>query len=135
MKNAYYKIGAWISTSLLFLVPSAAFAAPTPQAPAKGLKAGQTELGKIGTAIGSETNKSLPELIGNLIGVFLGVLGIIFVILTVYAGYLYMTAAGDEKKVTKAKETLGRAVIGLVIIVAAYAISDFVIGAIVTSTT
>ncbi len=43
-----------------------------------------------------------------------------------YAGYNWMTAQGEEEKVTKAKDTLKRAIVGLIIIVASYAISIFV---------
>ena len=57
---------------------------------------------------------------------FLSVLGIIFIILIIVAGYNWMTAGGEEEKVTKAKDMIKRAVIGLIIIVAAYAISYFV---------
>jgi hypothetical protein len=65
----------------------------------------------------------------NVISGFLGLLGIIFVILMIYAGYNWMTAAGDEKKVEKAKDTIQRAIIGLIITVAAYAITYFVFSA------
>jgi len=65
---------------------------------------------------------SLSRMIGQAISAFIGLLGIIFVVLIIYAGYNWMTAAGDSGKVDKAKETLWRAVIGLVITVGAYAI-------------
>ena len=77
---------------------------------------------------------SLPVIIGNLVKVFIGALGIIFLLLTVYAGYLYLTAQGDEDKVKHAKETLQRGVIGLLIIMAAYAISSFVLSTLLAST-
>jgi lysylphosphatidylglycerol synthetase-like protein (DUF2156 family) len=65
--------------------------------------------------------------IGNLIRVLLSATGLTFLVLTVYAGILYMTAAGDEGKVKKAKQMLTTAVVGLIIIVGAYAITSFVI--------
>lgn len=65
---------------------------------------------------------SLAKLIGQAVSVFLGLLGVIFVVLVVFAGYNWMTAGGDSAKVEKAKDTLWRAVIGLVITVGAYAI-------------
>lgn len=65
--------------------------------------------------------------IGRLIQLFLGFLGVIFLILVLYAGFIWMTAAGDEKKVASAKNILMSAVVGLVVILAAYAISSFVI--------
>lgn len=77
---------------------------------------------------------NLPLLIGNLVRIAIGMLGIVFLILTVYAGFLYLTARGDEEKVTHAKETLQRGVIGLIIITAAYAIASFVISALGTAT-
>jgi len=49
--------------------------------------------------------------------------------LAIYAGYNWMTAQGEEEKVTKAKDTLTAAIIGLVIVIAAYAISYYVISA------
>lgn len=69
---------------------------------------------------------NLPGIIQTAISAFLGLLGIIFLVLIIYAGFEWMTAQGDEEKVTKAKDTLTRAVIGLVIIIAAYSITYFV---------
>ena len=77
---------------------------------------------------------SLPAIIGNLVKIFIGALGVIFLLLTVYAGYLYLTAQGDEDKVKHAKETLQRGVTGLLIIMAAYAIASFVLTAVLSST-
>lgn len=68
----------------------------------------------------------MGSIIATVIKAFIGLLGIIFIVLIVYAGYSWMTAAGDEAKVNKAKETLQRAVIGLVIVLAAYSITYFV---------
>lgn len=73
---------------------------------------------------GKETG--LTSMIGSIVSIFLGLLGVIFVILTVYAGWEWMSARGEEAQVTKAKDTLWRAVIGLIIVVSAYAIWGFV---------
>ena len=54
-------------------------------------------------------------------------LGMIFLILMLYGGYLWMTAAGKEERVTKAKNLITAAIIGVIIVVSAYAISYFVI--------
>lgn len=86
-----------------------------------------SDLKTIGDKLGSDTPQKLPELIASLINIFLSVLGIIFVVIIVYAGYLWMTDGGEGKKVTKAKALIGQAIVGLVIIVAAYAITAFVI--------
>ncbi len=120
MKELYSKIGAWVSVTAMTLAPVSVFAQLKPSTDAT------SDLGKVGSKLG-QSPKDLPVLIGDLINIFLSVLGIIFVVLTVYAGYLWMTASGDTAKVDKAKKLLGQAVIGLVIIVAAYAITAFVI--------
>ncbi len=74
-----------------------------------------------------QTAVPLEDRIGDIIGIFLSFLGVIFLILMLHAGYNWMTAAGDEEKITKAKDTIRAAIIGLIIIVAAYALSIFVI--------
>ena len=62
---------------------------------------------------------------GGIIKIFLSLLGVIFIALMLYGGYLWMTARGNQEQVTKAKELITSAVIGLVIVVAAYAITYF----------
>lgn len=72
-------------------------------------------------------SNDLPTTLGTLISVFLGLLGIVFLLLTLYAGWLWMTSQGDEKATGKARSILTTAVVGLVILLSAYAISNFVI--------
>jgi uncharacterized membrane protein YwzB len=80
-----------------------------------------------------EPTPNLAATIGFLIKVALGLLGIIFLVLTLYAGFTWMTAMGDAKKVETAKATLARAVIGLAIVLSAYAISSFVVNMLETN--
>jgi hypothetical protein len=75
--------------------------------------------------------KSVPEIVGSIIGAALSLLGVLFLILMLYGGYTWMTSYGNEQKVTKAKNLIVDALIGLVIVLAAYAITNFIIGAIV----
>lgn len=77
-------------------------------------------------ASGFSQSTTIGEVVQMAIEGFLGLLAVIFVILMILAGYNWMTAGGDEQKVTKAKDTIRAAIIGLVIIVAAYAITFFV---------
>lgn len=68
---------------------------------------------------------------GSISTVITGVLslaGTIFLVLTVYAGILWMTAQGNEDKVSKAKDMITQAIIGLAITLGAYAITAFVTG-------
>lgn len=71
----------------------------------------------------------LAELIGNIIKVFLSVLGVIFLILVLYAGFVWMTSQGDPDKITKAKNIMINATIGLIITLSSYAIASFIINA------
>ncbi len=76
---------------------------------------------------GSSLSKStVPVLIGNIVAVALSFTGVAFFILILYAGILWMTAAGNAERVDKAKTILTAASIGLVIVLSAYAITKFV---------
>jgi amino acid transporter len=74
----------------------------------------------------SDGSATLTKTVATIIKAFLGLLGVIFIIMMLLAGFNWMTAAGEEEKVNKAKSTIQRAIIGLIIIVAAYAITYFV---------
>jgi len=78
---------------------------------------------------------SIPELIGSIVGVVLSFVGAIFFLLILYAGFLWMTAFGSSEKADKAKSILEHAAIGLLIVLAAYAISRFVFSALDVGTT
>lgn len=55
----------------------------------------------------------------------LSVIAIIFLVLCLYAGIRWMTARGQEEEITKARETLIAATIGLAVVAGAYAITNF----------
>jgi hypothetical protein len=78
---------------------------------------------------------SLNNLIARIIRTILSFLGVIFIILTIYAGLMWMTSAGNEDKIGTAKKIMIAAVIGLVIVMSAYAITAFVIYNLQKSTT
>ena len=68
----------------------------------------------------------LETRVGGIIAAILGMLGTVFLVLTIYAGVLWMTASGEEAKIEKAKEILKAAIIGLAIVLSAYTITFFV---------
>lgn len=72
--------------------------------------------------------------IANIIRIALTLIGVLFVSYTVYAGYLIMTAAGEEDKVNKGKKTIQMAIIGLLVTMSAYAITRFVTNALISAT-
>ena len=61
--------------------------------------------------------------VANFIKTLLSLLGILFLVMTLYAGFTIMTAGGDDDKVAKGKKTLFRSVLGIVVILAAYSIT------------
>jgi hypothetical protein len=65
-------------------------------------------------------------IIAKIVRIFLGLLGTIAVAIVVYGGFIWMTAAGEPKKVDKAKDILKAGVIGLLIILASFAITQFI---------
>ncbi len=85
-------------------------------------------------ASAAQLKKAEPAaVIGSIIGYALSFIGILFMGLILYGGYLWMTSYGNTEKVTKAKELIVDAVIGLIIVVAAYTITNFVVSAILGS--
>jgi len=80
-----------------------------------------------GTA-GVKNDATTPEAYASgILSGALATLGIVFLILMVYGGFLWMTAKGDETQATKAKDTITMAVIGLMITIASYAATQFII--------
>ncbi len=63
----------------------------------------------------------------NIIYVIDGILGILMVILLTYGGFIWMTAAGDSKKTDKARDLMQQSIVGLIIIIATWALAWFII--------
>lgn len=113
-----------LSVALMFFLPSIAGAVTYTE---EDVRKSEDLLGlKYGAASGL-SDADVRYTAGRVINVALSLLGIIFVGLTVYAGFLWMTARGDDDGVKDARQTLTAAVIGLVIVLSAYAISNFVL--------
>jgi len=89
----------------------------------------QSGLSTTGNSAGySTSNTPQPEVIaGQAIQAVLSFLGIIFLAFMIYAGITWMTAQGDDQKSMKAKRIIEGAITGMVIVLAAYAISYFII--------
>ncbi|MDP3043666.1 MAG: hypothetical protein Q8N21_04675 [bacterium] len=81
-----------------------------------------------GAAELSTKDKDISLTIGKVVGAGLAFIGVIFFLLIIYGGLLWMTARGNEQQVTKAKDLIISAVIGLVIVLSAYAITKYVGG-------
>lgn len=95
-----------------------------------------TDTGKVAGAAGyaRADEFSVSRTVGSIIKVALSLIGTIFLGLTIYAGYLWMTAAGNEKSVETATSILKAAVIGLVLVLAGYGLTTFVVQALMRAT-
>lgn len=72
--------------------------------------------------------------IARIINVFMGLLGIIAVVIVLIGGFMWMTSGGDEDKTKKARGLIFAGVVGLAIILSAFAIARFVIGSLLSAT-
>ncbi len=89
---------------------------------------------EIGSYAGLGT-KDLRITVAQIIRVAMGLLGIVAVVIVLIGGFTWMTAGGNEEKVAEAKKWIFAGIIGLAIILSAYAIANFVISKLVEATT
>ena len=109
------------AVALLFSAPMGAFAQ---------ISVGDTGLQETGTPIYGSATPDIGTYIANfIIKPAFGVIGLLFFILMVYAGFLWMTAAGNDAQVTKAKQILTNSVIGTFVVIVAYAVTSYLVSA------
>lgn len=92
----------------------------------------------LGTSYGQYSGLSATDpriIVPRIINVILGLLGTVATVLIVYAGFNWMTAAGNDDKIEGAKKTISAAVLGLIVIMMAYTITRFVVNQAYTATT
>ncbi len=100
----------------ILIVPYLVFAA-TPSNPLQNMK----DVATIGGY--AEADKtSLSAMAGRIVRIAFSFLGIIFLGLTLYGGFLWMTAQGDSKQVDKAKTIIKNSTIGIIVLTAAFGI-------------
>ena len=74
------------------------------------------------------------DLLLNFLNFFLGFLGLLAVLLVIYGGFLYMTAAGEESKTENGKKVILYAVIGIIIILISFALVNTVLSGLAAGT-
>ncbi len=72
------------------------------------------------------TEADATALVANFVNVLMTISGIVFLLIIVYGGFLYMTAGGQEDRIKKAKRMLVSGIIGVIIITSSFAISFYV---------
>jgi hypothetical protein len=120
---------AFIAAAML-VIPCFAIAETQEEEDSGRPSVGLIDVGKQSEESGVARISGLSTLTGRMISSVLGIVGVIFFVLMIYAGFLWMTAAGSDEKVTKAKNIFSTSIIGLLVIVGAYYILDFVLDAI-----
>ena len=86
------------------------------------------------SAAGYTGTGSITLIVGRAIQVVLGALGIVFILFIIYGGILWMVARGKKEEIEKASKLLTNTTMALVIIVASYALSTYVLNALVQVT-
>mgnify|MGYP001603229247 CR=1 FL=1 len=81
----------------------------------------------------TDLKQSLPQAVGSIIGMVLAFTGLVLLVIMVYSGIIWLTAGGNEEKVTEAKARIKNAVIGMAIALSAFIITNFVVQALTSS--
>ena len=113
-----------IFTLALGLMITPALAAVDPDEDVFGLQQVQGTTATSGVALG---DKDLIPAVTSIINVALSLLGIVSVVIILIGGFKWMTAGGNEEKVDEARKLIFAGIIGMAIILSAWAISKFVI--------
>jgi hypothetical protein len=128
MKKNFKKVIFLVIFLAILIIPYLVFAQTAAPADTSAPKA-LSNMGKVAETGGykSVDETTISAIAGRVVNSVLGLLGMIFIILIIYGGYLWMTAQGNDSQVDKAKNILKNSIIGLMIVVSAYAIYNFVI--------
>jgi hypothetical protein len=114
--NKISKIATGLGLVAALAFPAAVFAQGTPYS-----------IEDIGGTVGLGT-ADLKTTVINVISWVLGILALVAVVMIIIGGFQWLTAAGSEEKIEKAKKVISAAVIGLIIVLLAWAIVIFVAG-------
>jgi len=136
-----YGLSVIFLSMFLILVPAVVDFTAVNQAKAAGWwdKVSEGGLKDVAPAYGQTGTPSasydIRIMIARIIKIVLELLGIIALVIILAAGFRWMTAGGDEEKVTTSKKQLVNGLIGLVIILAAFSIATFVLNRLIYMTT
>ena len=119
-QNRFFVVAMMLVVSAMFVMPVMA-------------QTGGTSTGTVETDFGiTKIENSIPLGTGDftltitrLINVVLGLLGVVAVVIILVAGFKWMTAGGNDEKVGEARKMLFAGIIGLAIILSAWAIAKF----------
>jgi hypothetical protein len=125
--KSFARVATTMGLALSIALPSAALAQPD------SLNVNDLGVGAIEGSIKLGSG-DVRQTAARIINVALGFLGIIAVVIVLLGGFKYMVAGGNEEKTSEAKKLIVSGIIGLAIILSAWAITSFVITRLVTAT-
>ncbi len=117
------------TTGILFAVIMAlSLAVPAQAALLNTVKTGElmNNVNNLATQTEYNTTTTVDSTIASIIRIAMSFLGSIFIILMIIAGMNWMRAQGNEEVVKKSKETIINLIIGLIVVIAAFALSSFI---------
>ncbi|MBU1348624.1 pilin [Patescibacteria group bacterium] len=126
-KKKLVRFAATLGMTAAIVLPSVALAQPD------SLNAGDLGVDAIQSSIKLGSG-DIRQTAARIINVALGFLGIIAVVIVLLGGFKYMISGGNEEKTSEAKKLIVSGIIGLAIILSAWAITSFVISRLVTAT-
>ena len=131
--NKTIKKFAVIAMASIMLAPALVFLPANAQNNDAALWGGKKEdIQQSMPAIAAAETKDPRAIIGAAINVLMGFLGIIAVLIILFGGFKWMTAQGADDKIDEAKKLLAAGIIGLIIIMSAWAIATFVMDQVMT---
>lgn len=99
---------------------------------------GKTVTKQAATKAGFDANtdeNTFAEIIGSIVKAILSLTGVIFTFLIAYAGDMWMAARGNQESIDKAKKIIIGSIIGLIVTLAAYTLSNFAVNAVLDRAT
>ena len=79
------------------------------------------------TEAGYAGETDLPTIIGRVVKIVISFLGLIAAVIIIVGGFKWMTSGGAEEKIADAKKLMINGLIGLILVVLAYALASFII--------
>lgn len=115
LQSTVYRLQLWLLVSLAFL-----------SMPAQAAPPDNSAVTRLPNPLAVE---DIPSLAGKIIKAVLGIVGAVALLMFIWGGFLWLTAAGNPDKIKQGKNTLVWATIGLVFIFSSYIIANFIINA------
>ena len=121
MKNKKFLI--FIIFIFIFAFQTLSVQAEVGPNPAAGTEYGLTATAKEATLTDSGDSARPQDIIAKIVGYLLAMIGIVFLVQIVFAGYSWMMSGGSDEKIKKAKDKITSSAIGLAVVLLAYIIS------------